>query len=194
MLQAHSPLYSQGVLAATASHCPHSPFRLHDAQSMYQSLLRAPQPRAVAGAGGASCDNEAVAGVHGQACSSTYLFLRSFDPKSQRDWLNPPMVAGTRLYSPAGLQTRPMMEKVRGALFSMLLAGSAGRYTFPAASRWLDLYAGTVRPRAAAPLCAWLLAATTPARLHCAEHLWHASSILSPVSYTHLTLPTTPYV
>lgn len=39
------------------------------------------------------------------------------------------------------------MEKVRGALFSMLLAGSAGRCTFPEASRWLDLYAGTVRAR-----------------------------------------------
>lgn len=55
-----------------------------------------------------------------------------------------PWSAGIRLYSPAGLQTRPMMEKVRGALFSMLLAGTPGRCAFPADSRWLDLYAGTV--------------------------------------------------
>ena len=38
-----------------------------------------------------------------------------------------------------------MMEKVRGALFSMLLAQTAGSNTFPKNMRWLDLYAGTVR-------------------------------------------------
>lgn len=38
-----------------------------------------------------------------------------------------------------------MMEKVRGALFSMLLAHTAGGSTFPGNARWLDLYAGTVR-------------------------------------------------
>eukprot|EP00892_Ulva_mutabilis_P003806 jgi/Ulvmu1/1798/UM119_0016.1 len=51
--------------------------------------------------------------------------------------------AGKRLYSPAGEQVRPMMEKVRGALFSMLLSGTVGRSTFPQGARWLDLFAGT---------------------------------------------------
>lgn len=53
--------------------------------------------------------------------------------------------AGKRLFSPAGEQVRPMMEKVRGALFSMLLTGTVGRSTFPKDARWLDLFAGTVR-------------------------------------------------
>lgn len=38
-----------------------------------------------------------------------------------------------------------MMDKVRGALFSMLLSGST-EAQFPSGMRWLDLYAGTVRP------------------------------------------------
>jgi hypothetical protein len=38
-----------------------------------------------------------------------------------------------------------MMEKVRGALFSMLLCHSARGNRFPEGKRWLDLFAGTVR-------------------------------------------------
>ena len=54
------------------------------------------------------------------------------------------LCTGRRLYSPAGEQVRPMMEKVRGALFSMLLTGTVGRREFPAEARWLDLFSGTV--------------------------------------------------
>ena len=48
-------------------------------------------------------------------------------------------------FSPQDQRTRPMMEKVRGALFSMLLSHTAGASYFPAGMRWLDLYSGTVR-------------------------------------------------
>lgn len=51
--------------------------------------------------------------------------------------------ASVRLISPQGDQTRPMMEKVRGAVFSMIgsLYGSTGG--LPEETRWLDLFAGT---------------------------------------------------
>ena len=52
--------------------------------------------------------------------------------------------AGTRLLSSKGENTRPMMEKVRAALFDMLLSRSpAGAGRMPAGSAWLDLFAGT---------------------------------------------------
>jgi len=52
--------------------------------------------------------------------------------------------AGTRLLSSKGENTRPMMEKVRAALFDMLLSRSpAGAGRMPAGSSWLDLFAGT---------------------------------------------------
>ena len=51
---------------------------------------------------------------------------------------------GARLLSGRGETTRPMMEKVRAALFDMLLSHSAaGTGTFPPDSTWLDLFAGT---------------------------------------------------
>lgn len=51
--------------------------------------------------------------------------------------------AGVRILSPQGDQTRPMMEVVRGAVFSMIssLHGSPGG--LPENTRWLDLFAGT---------------------------------------------------
>lgn len=51
--------------------------------------------------------------------------------------------AGIRILSPQGDQTRPMMEMVRGAVFSMIasLHGSPGG--LPEGTRWLDLFAGT---------------------------------------------------
>jgi Conserved hypothetical protein 95 len=55
--------------------------------------------------------------------------------------------AGKRLWSPQDCRTRPMMEKVRAAVFSMLLAQSAGTNRFGEGMRWLDLFAGTVRRR-----------------------------------------------
>jgi hypothetical protein len=54
------------------------------------------------------------------------------------------LYAGRRLFSPMDKRVRPMMEKVRGALFSMLLSQS-GDARFPSGMRWLDLFAGTVR-------------------------------------------------
>lgn len=51
--------------------------------------------------------------------------------------------AGRRLASARGAQTRPMMEKVRAAIFDMVQsqAGSVGG--LPRGCRWLDLFAGT---------------------------------------------------
>jgi len=51
--------------------------------------------------------------------------------------------AGRRLISARGAQTRPMMEKVRAAIFDMVQtqAGSVGG--LPRGCRWLDLFAGT---------------------------------------------------
>lgn len=49
-----------------------------------------------------------------------------------------------RLLSSRGAQTRPMMEKVRAALFDSIISragGGGGR--LPPGSRWLDLFAGT---------------------------------------------------
>ncbi|KAK9824691.1 hypothetical protein WJX72_012442 [[Myrmecia] bisecta] len=51
--------------------------------------------------------------------------------------------AGKRIRSSRGEQTRPMMEKVRGAVFDMLLSHAGGTGQFPANARWLDLFAGT---------------------------------------------------
>lgn len=53
--------------------------------------------------------------------------------------------AGKRLVSPQGDQTRPMMELVRGAVFSMIASihGSAASGKLPDTTRWLDLFAGT---------------------------------------------------
>ena len=51
--------------------------------------------------------------------------------------------ASVRIKSPQGELTRPMMEKVRGAVFSMIgsLYGTSGG--LPEETRWLDLFAGT---------------------------------------------------
>ena len=51
-------------------------------------------------------------------------------------------LAGKALTSGQGMQTRPMMGKVRSALFDMLLAMCSGGPHFPSTTRWLDLYAG----------------------------------------------------
>ena len=52
--------------------------------------------------------------------------------------------AGRRLLSGAGETTRPMMDKVRAAVFDALTAGGpAGPGRLPSGSTWLDLYAGT---------------------------------------------------
>jgi 16S rRNA (guanine(966)-N(2))-methyltransferase RsmD len=51
---------------------------------------------------------------------------------------------GVRLLSGRGDNTRPMMAKVKAALFDMLLCGSpAGPGYFPDGATWLDLFAGT---------------------------------------------------
>ena len=51
---------------------------------------------------------------------------------------------GRRLLSGRGETTRPMMEKVRTAVFDMLLSHSpAGPGAVPPGAAWLDLYAGT---------------------------------------------------
>lgn len=65
------------------------------------------------------------------------------------------------LYAPKDDRTRPMMERVRGALFSMLLPHGHAAQTFEEGSRWLDLYSGTARARDLARLAgsACLLAA-----------------------------------
>lgn len=52
------------------------------------------------------------------------------------------MHAGKTLVSGKGESTRPMMEKVRAAVFDMLLAHTTGTNMLPAESRWLDLFAG----------------------------------------------------
>jgi 16S rRNA (guanine(966)-N(2))-methyltransferase RsmD len=52
--------------------------------------------------------------------------------------------AGRRLLSGAGETTRPMMDKVRAAVFDALSAGGpAGPGRLPASASWLDLFAGT---------------------------------------------------
>ena len=51
--------------------------------------------------------------------------------------------AGKRLVSPPGEETRPMMEKVRGAVFSMVGSMAGTQPLLPPGSRWLDLFAGT---------------------------------------------------
>lgn len=51
--------------------------------------------------------------------------------------------AGRRILSPQGDQTRPMMEMVRGAVFSMITSLHGTTEGLPEGSRWLDLFAGT---------------------------------------------------
>lgn len=51
--------------------------------------------------------------------------------------------AGKRLTSPPGEGTRPMMEKVRGAVFSMVASLAGSQPLLPPGTRWLDLFAGT---------------------------------------------------
>jgi 16S rRNA (guanine(966)-N(2))-methyltransferase RsmD len=51
--------------------------------------------------------------------------------------------AGRRLLSPRGSGTRPMMEKVRAALFDSVLSRAGSVARLPPGSRWLDLFAGT---------------------------------------------------
>ena len=51
--------------------------------------------------------------------------------------------AKVRLVSPQGDQTRPMMEKVRGAVFSMISSLYGSVHGIPAETKWLDLFAGT---------------------------------------------------
>lgn len=51
--------------------------------------------------------------------------------------------ASVRLFSPQGDQTRPMMEKVRGAVFSMIGSMYGSMSGLPSETRWLDLFAGT---------------------------------------------------
>ncbi|CAL8465170.1 g4705 [Coccomyxa elongata] len=52
-------------------------------------------------------------------------------------------LAGRRILSGRGETTRPMMEKVRKALFDMLMSFAAGDAGFLEGTRWLDLFAGT---------------------------------------------------
>jgi len=51
--------------------------------------------------------------------------------------------AGKRILSPQGDQTRPMMEMVRGAVYSMITGMHGTPGSLPDGSRWLDLFAGT---------------------------------------------------
>ncbi|KAL6762016.1 hypothetical protein V8C86DRAFT_746905 [Haematococcus lacustris] len=51
--------------------------------------------------------------------------------------------AGKRLLSSQGAQTRPMMEKVRAAIFNMILSRAGSGAQLPPDARWLDLFAGT---------------------------------------------------
>ncbi|KAI8465004.1 MAG: hypothetical protein J3K34DRAFT_388167 [Monoraphidium minutum] len=51
--------------------------------------------------------------------------------------------AGRRLLSARGAQTRPMMEKVRAAIFDMVQAQAGSVGGLPPGARWLDLFAGT---------------------------------------------------
>lgn len=51
--------------------------------------------------------------------------------------------AGKRLVSPPGEGTRPMMEKVRGAVFNMVASMAGSQPLLPPGTRWLDLFAGT---------------------------------------------------
>jgi len=50
---------------------------------------------------------------------------------------------GSPLVSPSDKDVRPMMGKVRSAVFSMLLSRIGGSSEFPSHCRWLDLFAGT---------------------------------------------------
>ncbi|GMH36301.1 hypothetical protein BSKO_04169 [Bryopsis sp. KO-2023] len=51
--------------------------------------------------------------------------------------------AGRRLNSPRSKNVRPMMERVRAAVFDMLLSHSGSMGGFPTSTKWLDLFAGT---------------------------------------------------
>lgn len=52
-------------------------------------------------------------------------------------------VAGRKLVSSRGENTRPMMEKVRAALFNMVTSQAGFASMLPPTARWLDLFAGT---------------------------------------------------
>lgn len=51
--------------------------------------------------------------------------------------------AGRKLISFRSTQTRPMMEKVRQAIFNMLQSQAGTVNCLPSNARWLDLFAGT---------------------------------------------------
>ncbi|GLC76407.1 hypothetical protein PLESTF_001777400 [Pleodorina starrii] len=51
--------------------------------------------------------------------------------------------AGRQLASSKGATTRPMMEKVRQAIFSMIQAQAGSAGGLPESARWLDFFAGT---------------------------------------------------
>ncbi|KAG1673014.1 hypothetical protein FOA52_005944 [Chlamydomonas sp. UWO 241] len=51
--------------------------------------------------------------------------------------------ANKRILSSAGAQTRPMMEKVRQAIFNMIQSQAGTVNHLPPDARWLDLFAGT---------------------------------------------------
>jgi 16S rRNA G966 N2-methylase RsmD len=50
--------------------------------------------------------------------------------------------AGKKLVSFRGSQTRPMMEKVRQAIFNMIQNQAGTVNCLPKSARWLDLFAG----------------------------------------------------
>jgi hypothetical protein len=50
--------------------------------------------------------------------------------------------AGKKLVSFRGSQTRPMMEKVRQAIFNMIQNQAGTINSLPKRARWLDLFAG----------------------------------------------------
>lgn len=52
-------------------------------------------------------------------------------------------VSGRMLQSSQGAQTRPMMEKVRAAIFNMITSQAGTVNVLPSGSKWLDLFAGT---------------------------------------------------
>lgn len=74
--------------------------------------------------------------------------------------------AGRRLVSPPGEGTRPMMEKVRGAVFSMVASMAGSQPLLPPGSRWLDLFAGTGKAclHTSATMAEWHKTTTTRCR------------------------------
>lgn len=101
--------------------------------------------------------------------------------------------AGRTLVSARGLQTRPMMEKVRAAVFSMIQAQLGGVSSLPSTMRWLDLYAGVGEVVQALYVCTcawcmhtclWMWQCTTVlATRHCATGLFHGTTAMHNVSH-----------